>query len=649
TSTSDDVTEKVYVKIYEDSSFNKLLKSVEYNKGTKIYSTDLENLVIEKDGYEFEKWVGSDGNEYTIGSRGKTLNEDLEISPIYTEIPITLRELLNYTPTVPTLSGKDYVDSLADDVKANLSTPCFVNGKISDFSVYENTSAYVKVSNLSQLLNALVNAKETYTTTYNDDGSLTQNLTKEGSVKVIEITADIDLGYNHMSSNDLSTGIVDNFCQKQLANINKGAWATMSNMWKEHGVSQIKIEGTSNLLIYSKNGAKLTHGGFKIGSCNDIAIRNLEFDELWQWEDANTLTPSFTVGDCDSFGWAYMKISNCGNIWIDHCSFGKAFDGIIDISSPNYMANAAVAFRAPYGADGQCNIQISNCDFHSGTDDPNGYIYKMMEEVEADYQKTVSTSDTYDSEYTCQYQYYKVLRDVYGLTFDEILHGIAMPHKKAFLCGDREDYYEINKTLNLGISGCTFKNVESRIPKVRGGFCYMYNSIVDNRDYFTYRKAIIDKGVKNISSTYSKFKCAMVSECFIFGLDADLCSKNNIILGVSELIKNNDSDSESSPFYKNSVLTNAQTCAGYDYNNTYFTNNFDLDTQFSATPNGIPLSPDNDARLAVNPKYFTWHTDDGLEPFEPVLYKRTELAQKVYDNAGVSAAIGDRFLFTEQE
>ena len=279
----------------------------------------------------------------------------------------------------------------------------------------------------------------------------------------------------------------------------------------------------------------------------------------------------------------------------------------------------------------------------------------MMEEVEADYQKTVSTSDTYDSEYTCQYQYYKILRDQYNLTFDEILHGIALPHKKAFLCGDREPYYEINKTLNLGISGCVFKNIEDRIPKVRGGFCYMYNSIIDNRDYYTYRQILIDKGVKGIAAAYPKdsknsyFKCAMVSECFIFGLDADLCSKNNIILGVSELIKNNDSDSESSPFYENSVLTNAQTCAGYDYTNTYFTNNFDLDHEFTSTPNGIPLSPDNDARLAVNPKYFTWHTDDGLEPFEPVLYKRTELAQKVYDNAGVSAAIGDRFLFTVQE
>jgi hypothetical protein len=118
---------------------------------------------------------------------------------------------------------------------------------------------------------------------------------------------------------------------------------------------------------------------------------------------------------------------------------------------------------------------------------------------------------------------------------------------------------------------------------------------------------------------------------------------------VSELIKNNDSDSATSPFYENSVLTNEQTCAGYKYENTYFTNDFDLDKELTTKEEGLPLAPDNDARLVVNPKYFSWHTDDGLEPFEPVLYKRTELAQKVYDNAGVSAAIGDRFLFTEQE
>ena len=416
--TTDDVVEKVYVKIYEDVSNTKLLKQVEYEKGHKFKNEELAEIVVSKPNHEFVKWVDGTGADFSCGSRGKTLNEDLYIYPIFNEIPVTLGTLLNYTPTISTLTGQDYIDTLSEDVKENMSTPGFVNGKITDFSQYKDTPAYVKVSTAEQLVTALKNAKEDYKTTYNADGTISQTLNSEGTVKVIEIENDIDLGYNHMTSTAKGTGIVDDFCRGKVTN---GTVATMSNMWKEHGISQIKIEGTSNLLIYSKNGAKLTHGGFKLTSCTDIAIRNLEFDEMWQWEDANTLTPSFTVGDCDSFSWAYMKISNCGNVWIDHCKFGKAFDGMIDISSPDYTANAGVAFRAPYGANGECNIQVSNCDFHSGDDDPNGYIYKMMEEVEADYQKTVSTSSTYDEDYTCQYQYYKILRDQYNLTFDEIL------------------------------------------------------------------------------------------------------------------------------------------------------------------------------------------------------------------------------------
>ena len=57
----------------------------------------------------------------------------------------------------------------------------------------------------------------------------------------------------------------------------------MSDMLKENGISQIKIENTSNLLIYSKHGAKLTHCGFKLTSDTNVIFRNLEFDELWQW------------------------------------------------------------------------------------------------------------------------------------------------------------------------------------------------------------------------------------------------------------------------------------------------------------------------------------------------------------------------------
>ena len=98
-------------------------------------------------------------------------------------------------------------------------------------------------------------------------------------------------------------------------------------------------ENTSDLLVYSKSGAKLTHCGFKLTSDNNVVFRNLEFDEIWQWEDS-PLTTASAVGDYDWHGWAYFKIAFCGYVWIDHCTFGKSYDGQIDYSNPDYSANA---------------------------------------------------------------------------------------------------------------------------------------------------------------------------------------------------------------------------------------------------------------------------------------------------------------------
>ncbi|MDE6373070.1 MAG: hypothetical protein K2L72_01070, partial [Clostridia bacterium] len=187
-------------------------------------------------------------------------------------------------------------------------------------------------------------------------------------------------------------------------------------------MTKIKIENTNNLLIYSKNGAKLTHCGFSLLSDSNVVLRNLEMDEMWQWEDsANKSTAA--VGDYDAFGWAYVKVAHCENIWIDHCTFGKSSDGQIDYSNPVYNTEST-AFRAPYGANGSNGLHISWCKFNAGSDDKDGYLYKMMEAIEQDYQNGGKN-----------YLYYNALR-AGGLTFEDILYGLAIPQKKGFLCGD---------------------------------------------------------------------------------------------------------------------------------------------------------------------------------------------------------------------
>ncbi|MDE7084167.1 MAG: hypothetical protein K2O81_02875, partial [Clostridia bacterium] len=260
---------------------------------------------------------------------------------------------------------RDWLSVLPAVTLNNLSADGYVKDSIGDFSQYAGTSAYRTVATADELIEAIIEAKYDYTNDWDDAAkTYTQTLKSEGKVHVIEITQDLNLGYNILSDGAKNSGIVDNFASKYN---NLKDWLYFSDMFLENGISQIKIENTSNLLIYSKNGAKITHAGFKLTSDTNVVFRNLQFDEMWQWEDAPSKNSS-KIGDYDWFGWAYFKISFCGYIWIDHCTFGKAFDGQIDYSNPVYDTEGT-AFRAPYGANGSNGFHISWCNFNAGSDD----------------------------------------------------------------------------------------------------------------------------------------------------------------------------------------------------------------------------------------------------------------------------------------
>ena len=385
---------------------------------------------------------------------------------------------------------------------------------------------------------------------------------------VIEIANDVNLGYNLLTD---THGVVDNFASKYN---NLKDWLSFSDMFLENGISQIKVENTSNLLIYSKNGAKLTHCGFKLTSDTNVVFRNLEFDEMWQWEDAPRADSS-AIGDYDAFGWAYFKISFCGYIWIDHCTFGKSYDGQIDISNPVYNANAGVAFRAPYGADGGSGVHISWCNFNSGSDDQNGYLYKMMDKIEQNYQAGGT-----------DYLYYNALRDG-GASFEEILYGVAIPQKKGFLCGDGSaDEYNYNLKLQVSFANCKFTNLEDRIPKLRGGNAYMYNCIVDSSQYYGYRTTLrAMNAASKVSAVNSGWKCALVSQGIVCGNGGSVMAEGCIFNGIDTLLKNNDSGK------------------GGPVDGGYKIQNCEL--------NNIQISSSS----ILSPENFSWHTANGKSPF----------------------------------
>ena len=493
------------------------------------------------------------------------------------------------------------------------------------------------------------------------DVTLKQTLNKDATVHVIEIMNDIDLGYNKLSDTAKALGIVGNYCSAyQTAIDNDEAPFSYTSFLTENGISEIKISNTNNLLIYSKNGAKITHAGFSVESCDRVTFRNLEMDELWQWEDTPTLTPNFTCGDMDVFGWAYFKISYAGYIWIDHCTFGKSYDGQIDVSNPYYYAKTN-AFRAPYGKpttydeNNSGGVHISNCKFNSGSDDKDGYLYKMMEEIEADYQKSLNNSD-----YACKFLYYKTLRDVYKLSFDDILYGIAIPQKKGFLLGDssesKEDYsYHFNKYLKVSFANTTFVNLEDRIPNVRGGLAYLYNCVVDNSKYFKYRTILINAGARSIDTLYPytddkgkvhyPFKLALVSQAIIGGYGASICAENCIFIGISSLVKNNNK-------YENYSITVEQMGAGYRLVNCIWYNDpmsedYDRIINTDTNPNQIQSTVGETSPMTT--LLFDWHNESNTNPIELALYKLDNLTKTLVESShiGVNANYNKMYLYTD--
>jgi pectate lyase len=198
----------------------------------------------------------------------------------------------------------------------------------------ESATNYIKVSNAEELLAAL-NKKDPST-----------NKAWAQSSYVIEITQDIDLGWNNLSATAQGYS-----CATQAAS------ASTHPLLKETGVTKVYIEGRSNLTIYSKNGAKIKHACLDIkGETNNLIIRNLEFDEIWEWDDS---------GNYDSNDWDYITIEGASsNIWIDHCTFNKAYDGIVDVKKKSH------------------DVTISWCQFLPGDMTEGSFFMQMMDYLE---------------------------------------------------------------------------------------------------------------------------------------------------------------------------------------------------------------------------------------------------------------------------
>jgi pectate lyase len=122
---------------------------------------------------------------------------------------------------------------------------------------------------------------------------------RESTPRVVLVVGDIDLGV--------------------LANERPG------KVLQQVGIVQVR----SNLTIVgATGGATLRRGTLEVHGGHNVIIRNLHFRDLWE-EDP--------TGAYDALGWDFLRISNAGqvrshHVWIDHCDFEKAYDGLLDIT-----------------------------------------------------------------------------------------------------------------------------------------------------------------------------------------------------------------------------------------------------------------------------------------------------------------------------
>lgn len=120
---------------------------------------------------------------------------------------------------------------------------------------------------------------------------------RDETPRVIVVVNDLDLG--------------------ELANV------TGNSTGKKVGIVRVRPHTT----IYSTNGATLSRGTIEIHGALNIIIRNLKFRDLWEFDP---------TGKYDKLGWDYVRITDQGenrahHVWVDHCDFGKVYDGALDI------------------------------------------------------------------------------------------------------------------------------------------------------------------------------------------------------------------------------------------------------------------------------------------------------------------------------
>jgi pectate lyase len=293
----------------------------------------------------------------------------------------------------------------------------FANTTTGGGIVATNDPTYRQCYTALDLANALVAAKKT-----------------AGAVKVIEIMNDLNLGWNEVGS------AVQNLASTPFRAHNP---PKLHPVLLVTGMSLLDIQPKSGLTIFSANGATIRHCNFNPKGCTNLIIRNLKFDQNWEWDEASK-------GNYDENDWDFITIGNGGsvsNIWIDHCTFTKSYDGIVDTKA------------------GSSAFTLSWCKYtgDDGATNPNSWVWQQINALESNRNS---------------YAFYGFLRNTVGYSTTDIV-TIIQGHDKTHLAG-QNDLDSNNATLTMTFHHLWLINVWDRcVPRLRAGNVHDYDVFAD--------------------------------------------------------------------------------------------------------------------------------------------------------------------------
>lgn len=380
-------------------------------------------------------------------------------------------------------------------------------------------------------------------------------------VSVIEITANLDLGWNEI-----------NAATKALSStpIHAHAAPKLHPTLIASGVSVIDIVAKSGLTIFSANGATIKHVTFNIKSTSNIIIRNLKFDEMWEWDE-------LTKGDYDSNDWDFIVLSNGGtvsNVWIDHCTFTKAYDGIADMKK------------------GTRNVTLSWCKYtgDDGATNPNSHVRLQIAALEAN---------------MASHAFYNFLR-TNGFSQEDIVQ-IIQGHDKGHLMGATAKDAQ-NNVLSATFHHQWFRNIWDRcVPRLRGGQVHNYNILVDDTAALAARRlrdarasAMSSTARNTLNNTYS----------FYPFLNGSISTEGGAILVEKSIyqdciapLRNNQTD-VNDPSYTGKIKSTDTIYIMHNANGSTTT------VRGDSTDAGSPMGPFQAPAIP-----FSWNTADGSRPY----------------------------------